>query len=53
MPSTSGVDELHLGLRFEARIRLLDAEHAGQTFADVVAGDRGSLSFIRLFVFAY
>ncbi len=34
-----GVDELHFGLRFEARIRQLDAQHANQTFAHVVAGN--------------
>ena len=35
-----GVDELHFGLRFEARIRQLDAQHADQTFANVIAGNR-------------
>ena len=40
-----GVHELHLGLRFEARIRQLDAEHADQTFAHIVAGDRRILVF--------
>ena len=34
-----GVDELHFGLRFEARIRQFDAQHANQTFAHVVAGN--------------
>ena len=34
-----GVDELHLRLRFEARIGQFDAENADQTFAHVVAGN--------------
>ena len=41
-----GVDELHLGLRFEARIRQLDAEDADQTFAHVVAGN-GRILFLH------
>ena len=48
-----GVDELHLGLRFEARIRQLDAEHADQAFAHVVAGDRRILVLQQIVRFAY
>ncbi len=33
------VDQFHLGLRFEPRIRQLDAQDADQTFAHIVAGD--------------
>ena len=40
-----GVHELHLGLRFEARVRQLDAQHAGQTFANVVTGNSRVLIF--------
>ena len=40
-----GVHELDLGLRFEARIRQLDAENADQTFPNVVAGNRRILVF--------
>ena len=39
------VHELHLGLRFEARIRQLDAQDANQTFPDIVAGNGGVLVF--------
>ena len=35
-----GVHQLHLGLRFEPRIRQLDAQDADQSFAHIVAGDR-------------
>ena len=31
--------QLALGLAFELRLRQLDADHRGQTFADVVAGE--------------
>ena len=34
-----GVDQLHFGLRFESRIRQFDAQHANQTFPNVVAGN--------------
>ena len=33
------VNELHLGLRFEARVRQFDAEDADESFAHVVAGN--------------
>ena len=32
-------DELDLGLRVERRVRVLDADDAGETFADVLAGE--------------
>ncbi len=38
-----GIHELHLGLRFETRIRQLDAQDANQTFANIVAGNCGIL----------
>ena len=34
-----GVDQLHFGLRFESRIRQFNAQHADQTFPNVVAGN--------------
>ena len=40
-----GVDQLDLGLRLETRIRQLDAEHADQSLAHVVARDRRVLLF--------
>jgi hypothetical protein len=42
-----GVPELRLGLSFELRLRDLDADDAGQTFADVVAADGGVLQVLR------
>ena len=47
-PVDLGVDELHLGLRFEARIGQLDAEHADQPFAHIVAGNRRVLLFEKV-----
>ena len=48
MPVDLGVDELHLGLRFEARIRQFHAEHADQAFAHIVSGNRGVLFFQKI-----
>ena len=42
-----GVPELRLGLSFELRPRNLDADDAGQSFANVVAADAGVLQVLR------
>src|SRR5688572_4601569 len=41
-----GVSELRLGLSFELRLRNLDADDAGQAFADVVAADARVLEIL-------
>ena len=42
-----GVAQLRLGLPLELRLRNLDADDAGQPFADVVAADAGVLQVLR------
>ena len=42
-----GVAELRLGLPFELRLRNLDADDAGQSFADVVTADVRVLEILR------
>ena len=42
-----GVAKLRLGLPLELRLRNLDADDAGQSFADVVAADAGVLQILR------
>ena len=46
------VDQLDLGLRFEARVGQLHAQHADQTFAHVVAGD-GRVLLLQEFVLTW
>ncbi len=53
MPSISVLTSFTLVCDSNRGLRQLDAQHADQTFAHVVAGDRGSFSFSRLFCLAY
>ena len=52
MPSTSGVTSLHLRLRLEAGVRMLDRQHRHQPLAHVVARDGRVLLLEQIVVLA-